>query len=306
MIVAFIAVIMVLVACGGIVLFRYGNRIIPIICCSLAVLTLIGFTFITQVPTGFTGVLTTFGKVEDVTLEAGINLKCPWQGIVLMDNREQRSTFNFLAFSSDIQQTNVSGSINYKIDQTAAMNIYRSVGKNYHDILITPRLVENAKVVFSKYTAENLISKRDILADEILNLMKNDLEVYGIQIISISIEDIDFTDAFTNAIEAKQVATQEKLRAETQQQQATMEAAAQAERQKIAANASAEVMRIDADAEAYATSTRAAAEAEANKLINASLTQDLINYVQANNWNGELPNTYMGNSNTPMPIIDIN
>lgn len=304
--IAFIVVITVLLACGGIALFYYRNRIIPIICCSLAVLILVSSAFIIQVPTGFTGVLTTFGKVEDVTLEAGINLKCPWQGIVLMDNREQRSTFNFLAFSSDIQQTNVSGSINYKIDQTAAMNIYRSVGKSYHDILITPRLVENAKVVFSKYTAENLISKRDILADEILNLMKNDLEIYGVQIISISIEDIDFTDAFTNAIEAKQVATQEKLRAETQQQQATMEAAAQAERQKIAANASAEVMRIDADAEAYATSTRAAAEAEANKLINASLTQDLINYVQANNWNGELPNTYMGNGNTPMPIIDIN
>lgn len=290
----------------AIVLMRFLHmKTIPIVAILLGLVMLFASLFITQVPTGFTGVLTTFGKVEDTTLDSGINIKLPWQRVILMDNREQRDSFTFSAFSSDIQQTEVSGSINYKIDQQTAMTLYKTIGKSYADTLISPRLFENTKVVFSRYTAENLITKRDILADEVLTLMSNDLAEYGIMVISISIEDIDFTDAFTNAIEAKQVATQEKLRATTVQEQATMEAEAEAERLKIAANADAEVAKIEADAEAYAISTRATAEAEANAKISASLTKELIDYVQANSWNGELPSTFMGNNTDTIPIIDV-
>jgi regulator of protease activity HflC (stomatin/prohibitin superfamily) len=131
------------------------------------------------------------------------------------------------------------------------------------------------------------------------------LESFGITVMTIAIEDIDFTDSFTNAIEAKQVATQEKLRAQTVQEQATMETDAQAERQRISAQAEADVAKIQADAEAYALTTKAAAEAEANTQINASLTQALIDYVQANNWNGQLPTTFMGADSSTVPILDV-
>lgn len=285
--------------------FCFHLKVIPIIA-GLVGLAILGTSlFVTQVPTGFTGVLTTFGKVEDTTLSSGINFKMPWQKIIVMDNREQRAPFAFNAFSSDIQQTAVSGSINYKIDQHTAMNLYKTIGTEYSDTLIAPRLFENTKVVFSRYTAENLISKRDILAYEVLGLMKNDLEEYGITVISISIEDIDFTDAFTNAIEAKQVATQEKLRAQTIQEQATMEAEAEAERLKIKADTDAEVARIQADAEAYAILTQATAEADANSKINASLTSELIEYVKANLWNGQLPVTYMGSTGDAIPVLNV-
>lgn len=297
-----IGVAILVVAIAAMVFLKM--RTIPIIAILIALGLLVVSLFVTQVPTGFTGVLTTFGKVEeDVTLEAGINFKMPWQKIVTMDNREQRSNFQFNAFSSDIQQTDVVGSVNYKINPNTAMTLFKSVGINYKDTLIVPRLFENVKIVFGRYTAENLIAKRDILADEILTLMKADLDTYGISIISIAIEDIDFTDAFTNAIEAKQVATQNKLKAETEQEQATMEARAQADRQKITAETNAEVARIQAEADAYATTTKATAEAEANAKINASLTKELIDYVQANNWNGQLPNTFMGSGDTSLPII---
>lgn len=301
----FVIVAVVLIALAIALMKLFHLKTIPIIAILVALGILIVSLFVTQVPTGFTGVLTTFGRVEDRTLESGINFKFPWQKIITMDNREQRASFNFNAFSSDIQQTDVYGSINYKIDQQTAMTLYKTIGIDYSNTLISPRLLENTKVVFSRYTAENLISKRDILADEILELMQVDLEAYGINVISISIEDIDFTDAFTNAIEAKQVATQEKLRAETQQQQATMEAEAQAERQRIAAEAEADVVKIEADAEAYSTKARATAEAEANAKINASLTRELIDYVQANNWNGQLPTTFMGADSGTVPILNV-
>ena len=298
-------IIGIIIVAAAIVAMKMLNiKIIPIIAMVLGVVVMC-FSFITSVPTGFTGVLTTLGRVEEnITLEAGINFKLPWQKIVMLDNREQRSTFEFNAFSSDIQQTEVSGSVNYRINPSAAMTLYKSVGTNYKDTLIAPRLVENVKIVLGRYDAEELISKRDILADEVLVLLKEDLQDYGINIISISIEDIDFTDAFTDAIEAKQVATQDKLRAQTAQEQATMEAEAEAARRKIQAEADAEVARVAADAEAYSITTKASAEAEANSKISASLTSELIDYVQANNWDGQLPTTYMGSNESVIPVIE--
>lgn len=299
----FIALALIVVA---VVLMKLLHlKTIPIIAIIVALVLLGTSLFVTQVPTGFTGVLTTFGRVEDRTLDSGLNFKMPWQKIVTMDNREQRVPFNFSAFSSDIQQTAVSGSINFQVNPKSAMTLYSSVGMKYSDTLIAPRLFENVKIVIGRYTAENLIAQRDVLADQVLTLMKEDLEQYGINVKTIAIEDIDFTDSFTNAIEAKQVATQEKLRAQTIQEQTTMEAEAQAERQRIAAQAEADVAKIQADAEAYATTTKATAEAEANAKINASLTQDLIDYVQANNWNGQLPTTFMGSDTSTVPILDV-
>lgn len=302
----FVLIGIALIALAVVLMKLFHLKTIPIIAIVVAIAMLGVSLFVTQIPTGFTGVLTTFGKVEEnITLDAGINFKMPWQKIVTLDNREQRSNFAFNAFSSDIQQTAVAGSINYKINPATAMTLFKTVGTNYKDTLIVPRLLENVKIVFGRYTAENLISKRDLLADEVLTLMRTDLDNYGITVMTIAIEDIDFTDSFTNAIEAKQVATQEKLRAQTVQEQATMEAEAQAERQRIAAQAEADVAKIQADADAYSITTKAAAEAEANTKINASLTQELIDYVQANNWNGQLPTTFMGADSATVPILDV-
>lgn len=221
-----------------------------------------------------------------------------------MDNREQRTPFGVNAFSSDIQQTSVNGSVNYMIDKSTAMTLYKEVGVGYQDILIQPRILEDVKAVFSRYTAENLIASRDDLSNSIEELLQDDLDQYGIIVMSVSIEDIDFTDVFTNAVEAKQVAAQEKLTAETKQQQAIMEAEAAAERQKIAAEAAAEVQKVEADAEAYATKTKAEAEAEANRMVAESLTQELIDYQYAKAWDGQLPTTMLGDGTVPVLNVD--
>lgn len=268
---------------------------------AVVLLLVSGFT---SVPTGYTGIVTTFGHVEDVTLEAGFHMKAPWQSVVTMDNREQRVKFNFEAFSSDIQQVQVSGSINFSIDKATAMTLYRNVGTSYADTLITPRLYENTKSVFSRYTAESLVESRTTLSGEILGMMKKDLSGYGLNIISVAIENIDFTDAFTDAVEAKQVATQTYQRALTEEQQKTMEAEQAAQRQKIAAQAQADVAKIEADAEAYAITARAEAQAQANAKIAESLTRELIDYVQAQLWNGQLPTTFVG-SDSALPVINV-
>lgn len=253
------------------------------------------------IPTGYTGILTTFGKVHNETLEAGFNLKAPWQKVIKMDNREQKVSFTINAFSSDIQQVSVVGSVNYNINKTTAMTLYKEVGTKYVDILVMPRLQENVKEVFARYTAEDLVANRDVLSKEIVELMVNNLSNKGINIVTVAVEDIDFTDAFTEAIEAKQVATQNKLKAETEQAQRTLEAEAEANRKKIAVGAEAEAKRIAADAEAYEIKVRAEAEAEANEKLASSLTDKIIEKMYYDKWNGELP-MVVGSENNLLEI----
>jgi len=266
-------------------------------------IAILALTCTASVPTGYTGIVTTFGKVEDRTLEAGLHLKSPFQSIVTMDNREQKTAFVTEAFSSDIQQVDVTGSINYAINKSTAMNLFKEVGTDYFNKLVSPRMLEITKGVFSKYTAENLVAYRQTLSEQIRDDLVTELAPYGINVISVSIENLDFTDAFTDAVEAKQVAAQKKLQAEIEQEQATMEARQAAERQRITAEAEAAVRKIDADAAAYATRVQAEAESEANKKISASLTQDLISWQQANRWNGTLPQFVSGG--TTLPILNL-
>lgn len=259
------------------------------------------------VPTGYTGILTTFGRVENKTISAGINFILPWQSVVKMDNRTQKVELETSAFSSDIQQVDLKLSLNYCIDQTTAQVLYRTVGINYYESIIYPRMLENTKAVFSQYSAENLIAQRNTLSDEIVEVTSKDMNGYGITVVSIAIEDIDFTNAFTNAVEAKQVAAQNKLTAETQEAQKTMEeeqaakraiivANAEAEQAIIAANADLEVVKIQAEASLYAGEK----EAEMNKRISESLSDGLVDYYWIKQWDGKLPTTVLGNDNNYM------
>ena len=261
-----------------------------------------GWGFLSKVPNGKVAVVTEFGKAQDEVLEPGLHTKGYFQVLHPMSVQKQKMSVELAAFSSDIQQVNTLITLNYNIDKVNAATIYREIGSDYVSTLMYPRVQENAKIVFSRYTAENLVQKRDVLSTEILTLMQEDLSSYGIHVSEVAIENIDFTDAFTNAVEAKQVATQEKLTAQTQQERLTMEAEAQAERETIAAQAQAERNKIAADAEAYAIMTKAEAEAEANAKVAASLSDTLIDYVRAQAWDGKLP-TITGDTPT---IVDMN
>ncbi|MBE5782041.1 MAG: prohibitin family protein [Clostridiales bacterium] len=278
--------------------------VIAVVALILAVVVLKACTV--TVDTGYTAIVTTFGKVEDYTLEAGFHFKSPFQQIITMDNREQKTTFATQAFSSDIQQVDITGSINYAINKSTAMTLFKEVGTNYFDKLVNPRMMENTKAVFSKYTAENLVSAREELSVQIRDILSKEMERYGITIISISIENVDFTDAFTDAVEAKQVAAQKKLQAEIEQEQKTMETQQQAQRQKIEAEAKADVLKVNADAEAYSTRIKAEAEAEANRKIAESLTPELIEFTQVNQWNGELPQYVSGEAAEALPVLSLN
>jgi len=271
----------------------------------VAALLIAFVTCTATVETGYTGIVTTFGKVEAMTLEAGLHFKSPFQRIITMDNREQKTSFTTEAFSSDIQQVDITGSINYAINKTTAMNLYKEVGTDYFNKLVYPRMLEITKGVFSKYSAENLVANREKLSEDIRDGLYKELQDYGINVISLSIENLDFTDAFTDAVEAKQVAAQRKLQAEIEQSQMTMETQQAAERQRINAEAEANVLKINADADAYATKVRSEAEAEANKKIAESLTENLIRFNEVKAWDGKLPTYMAGEGTTTVPVLQM-
>ncbi|MBR6577667.1 MAG: prohibitin family protein [Clostridia bacterium] len=289
-------------------------------------IALLGFVvvlggMVATVPTGHTGILTTFGKVEDKTLEAGMHIKSPFQEIVCMDNRTQVAHLELSAFSSDIQEVLVSYSMNYQIEKSNAQKIYKEIGVDYYNTVMAPRIQEVVKSVIAKYTAEDLIESREALSVQITDSLIEQLGAYNIVVVSTAVEDIDFSDAFTASVEDKVVAEQALLKAQTEQAQKTMEEEKAAEREKIKAAADAEVKEIQAAADAEVAKIKAAAEAEAkklaadaekyagekeaeaNKALAESLTEALIKYYEALGWDGKLPETVVSGTDTILPVL---
>ena len=277
--------------------------------CLLAVLLVLPSIFV-SVPTGHTGIVTTFGQVEDYTFEAGLHTKLPYQDVIVMDNRAQKATIPMECFSSDIQEVNILYSINYQIRKENAQTIYKTIGTDYFNTVMSPRIAEAVKSVTAKYSAETLVESRDTLSIQITDILKSDLEQYNIIVIATAIENMDFTDAFTDAVEAKQVAEQNKLKAKTEQEQLTLEQEAKAERDVIDANAAASVAKIQAEAEKEVLQIQADAaeyagqkDAAINDAIAKTLTPDLLKYYENEKWNGELPSYYVGGAEGVLPIL---
>lgn len=181
-------------------------------------------------------------------------------------------------------------SINFQIEKSNAQTIYKTIGTGYYDTIVAPRIEEAVKSVAAQYTAEGLVSHRDEMGDKIKEKLITELREYNIELVNTAIENLDFTDEFTDAVEAKQVAEQNKIKAKTE-----------AEQRVIEAEAAAEVKKVEAQAQAEAELIEAEATAEANRLLSESLTAEVLKNKFYEKWNGVLPSV-MGNNSV---ITDI-
>lgn len=231
------------------------------------------FGCIASVDTGHVGVVKTFGKVEDYTFDSGFHLKAPWNSVTQINNQVQKTTIELPCFSSDIQEVNTTYTVNYQIAKGNAQNLYRDIGVNYLDTVVNPTIQETVKTIIARYTAEDLIAKRAEVAVEIETLLTTNLSRYNIDVSSTAIENMDFTDSFTAAVEAKAVAAQQKLQAQIEQERLTMEAKQAAERAQVEAQAQAAVNKINAEAQAEVDKIKA----EADKLV-AQIGADSAEY----------------------------
>lgn len=300
---------------------RSGWKLRPRQILSVLGLLVICGGMVATVPTGHTGILTTFGKVEDITLEAGVHIKSPFQKVVVMDNRTQVARITLTCFSSDIQEVLVDYSMNYQIDKSNAQTIYKNIGTDYYVTVMQPRIQEVVKSVIAKYTAESLVESRDALSNQITDTLVKELGAYNIEVVSTSVENLDFSDAFTNSVEEKVVALQTKLKTQTEEEQKTMQKEEDAKRAEIQAKADASVKEIQAEADANVAKIKADADAavkkvqadadayagekqaEVNRKLAETITDELIKYLTAQQWDGKLPAYFVTSDGTVLPIL---
>ncbi|MFZ2419335.1 MAG: prohibitin family protein, partial [Smithellaceae bacterium] len=181
-----------------------------------------------------------FGEVNRV-VEPGPNFKIPLaEQVVYMTVRVQKTTTKTEAASRDLQTVQTTMVLNYNIEPTKAGQMYSNIGLNYNERVIDPAVKESFKAAAARYTAEELISKREALKTEVRNYLRERLQVYGIVVVELSITDFEFSQEFNKAIESKQTAEQNALRAKRDLDRIRVEA-----EQKIAsARAEAEALRL--------------------------------------------------------------
>ena len=261
----------------------------------IIVIAAVAISCLTIVPPGHTGVVVTLGKVEEGVLQEGLHFKLPFvQSVVMIDNRITKLEVNTEAFSSDLQTVQTTLAINYRVDTAKSYSIYKNIGGDYETVLVTPAVNEVLKAIAAQYTAEQSVTNRALISDGLVDGLNEKLNDIGLFVTDVNIINFDFSEAFITAIEEKQVAQQQLLKAETEKQTAITNAEAEAEALKVKAQAEADALQI-----------KAAAEAEANRAISESLTEDLINYHTVEKWNGELPVVSGSSGGTFLDINDI-
>jgi regulator of protease activity HflC (stomatin/prohibitin superfamily) len=218
-----------------------------------------------EVPAGNVGVVTNFGSVQTVTLEPGLHVVVPiYQRVTNVDTRVQPHEFQEIdAASRELQTVKLTGVMNYHIDGQYASDLFQRVGTDFAAKIIDPAFNDFIKTVVPDYSVNDILAKRDEIRSLAKQQLAANLSQYHIIVDDIYIANIAFSDSFQQAIEAKQVA----------QQQVQTEQQILAQKQIQAQQAVAA-----AQGQADATVTLAEGQAKANGLLNASLTDQILQY----------------------------
>jgi len=224
-----------------------------------------------QIGAGQRGIVQNFGAVQDVVLGEGLHFKIPMvQTVILMDVKIQKAMTDAASSSSDLQDVDLSVALNYHIIPDKANLVYQTIGVQFKERIIDPAIQEVMKAVSARYTAEELITKRPAVSTEMQQALTSRLLASNISVDAFSIISFSFSQTFTDAIEAKQTAEQNALKAKR------------------------DLDRIKVEAEQ--TIAAATAEAEALRLQKMNISPDLIELrkIEANlkaieKWNGILP-----------------
>ena len=230
---------------------------------------------------GQRGVVMKFGKVQERVLDEGIHPVLPVITTVQhLSVRVQKNDINADASSKDLQNVTMEVAVNWHIQPKRAHEVFQRVGNEEQIIsrIITPAVSEVVKAATAKKNAEEIITKRTELKEEIDSKLDNRLVGYGIIVDDVSLVNVSFSPEFAKAIEAKQIAEQEAKRAEFE--------------------------AVRAEKEANAEINRAKGKAEAQRLLQVSLTSAILQQQAIDKWDGSFP-TVMGGEGT-LPFININ
>lgn len=252
------------------------NFVVGIIVILLIIFVVIGLNCMTTVPTGFVGVKTRFGKVQEDVIQEGLNMKAPFiEKIVKIDCKTKKVETTSAGSTKDMQNVSASIAVNYNVNKETANNLYREVGKEYEDVIISPAVQESIKSTLAQYTAEELITKRSEVSNKIQEALIEKIEDRGFIVTEFNLVNIDFSEEYDKAIETKAVKQQE---VETVK--------AELEKQKI--QNEKEIAEAEKDAKVMELQNLQITE-NTLRLKELEVKQSLIN-----KWNGALPQTSLG------------
>ena len=228
---------------------------------------------------GERGILLQFGAVRDKVFGEGLYFKIPFiQSVVKMDVKIQKDEVPASASSKDLQIVTSRIALNYHLEPGAVNKIWQEVGTNYNSRIISPAIQEAVKATTARFTAEELITKREQVKEEIKSNISQRLLTRHILIDEFNIIDFDFSASFNQAIEAKVTAEQLKLKADRDLERIRIEAD-----QKVAeAQGKAQAIQVEAQA------------------LRANPQVVQLRWIEK--WNGETPQYWGGAS----PFIGLN
>ena len=256
-----------------------SKLIVPAIIVSLLVVFIAFFNPISIVGVGERGVKVTLGKVSPTSYTEGVHLVMPFiSHIKNMNVKTQKNYIETSVYTKDIQQAKITYVLNYNLQPENAHRMYREVGTNYVDTVLTPVVEGTIKDVIGKWNAQDLVANREKATTEILQKLQAHLSPKYINVTDFQMTAISYSDVFEKAIESKVTAEQDALKAKNK----TVQIQEEAKQQLISAEAEAKSMSIRAHA----------------------LTQNkaLVEYEAVQKWDGKLPEYMMGNS---IPFINI-
>src|ERR671920_320578 len=262
---------------------------------------------------GFRGVLLKFGAIDtSVSLSEGLHFILPFRDSILqLEVRTQKIVESTTSASKDLQNVATEVALNYHVDPDTVPALYKQLGFDYSSRVIVPTIQESVKQVTAQFNAEELITKRELVKDEIETQIKGRLSPYNIIVDAISITDFKFSDQFVRAVESKVEAEQRALQAQNDLQRIQIEA------QQAQARAIGEQKANVAQAQgiSQANILKAQGESQAINIIDKQLHNSTIylDWLKAQKWDGKLPlvtgssgSSGSGGSNTgAIPFINI-
>ena len=185
-----------------------------------------------------------FGQVQTVVSD-GLHFKLPFiEDYKIVDVRTQKAHSPANAGTRDLQTVTSEVALNYHLQAESLADTYSRIGLDVENKVIDPRIQEIVKAVVAKFSAEELLTKREDVKNEIATGLRTSLLAYNIAVEDIQITNFSFSHSFDAAIEAKQTAEQQALKAKNELDRIKVEA-----QQKIAmAEAEARTIQIQAQA----------------------------------------------------------
>jgi regulator of protease activity HflC (stomatin/prohibitin superfamily) len=262
--------------------------IIPIII-GIIIISIIAVSSVRIVDAGNRGVLVQFGNVDtDASLDEGLHFVVPFRdNVVQMEVRTQKLVEDTTSASKDLQDVSTQVALNYHVNPDRAQVLYQQLGFDYANRVIIPAIQESVKQVTARFNAEELITKRETVKNQIEEQITARLAAYNIIADAISITDFQFSQLFKQAVEAKVAAQQRALQAQNELRRIQIEA------QQNEAKAIGEQKANIARAEGIKQSNvlQAQGEAQAITIIDQQLRNNptYLEWLKATKWDGKLP-----------------